>query len=87
MSYVRAWNGKWHILERVTGTHLAEPVGTWNRVAKPERTMVLTNCGLQAFSREIVDELPTRESRHWGLQPKGSMCDNCRAVWEARRSG
>lgn len=70
--YVQVWSGKWHLLESVTGTHPAEPVGPWNRVAKPERKKILTQCGEHAFARRIENSIT------------GSICDKCRPVIESR---
>lgn len=49
---VRAWNGKWHLYAGDRGIAPAEPVGDYNRVAKPEREKAVTMCGENIYVRQ-----------------------------------
>jgi hypothetical protein len=56
---VKAWNGKWHLYEKdLEIIPAVVPDGTWyTRIAKPERLMVLTGCGLHVYQRKRIMEV------------------------------
>jgi len=67
--FVKAWNGKWHLLDRTIGTEPAVPGGP-GTVAKVARPIIITKCGLQAFARRFSgDTLVVHRSK--------MKCANC----------
>ena len=89
---VRAWNGKWHIWEADLGVSPAEPVGSYNSVAKPERVDALTVCGEQIYVRERRSEYPVRyypqsvwrRKAGWEMDQSLTWCTRCATVVQHR---
>lgn len=86
---IKAWNGKWHIFETSLGWVPAEPVGNYNRVAKPKRLKVLTRCGLTILAKSELQDVTKRED-FVTIGPKYHMerpinaCKNCLTVLNRR---
>ncbi len=85
---VQAWNRKWHIYEQDSGIREAEPVGAYNRVAKPARRQALTGCGLGILVRD--ERTINHRSDFTLITPRGTerfsmtFCKNCLRIINRR---
>lgn len=78
--YVKAWNGKWHLLLKLGEV---APITEWNKWPEP-RQIAFTVCGERVHARQIEAELPPRRGYVDRLaKRRGPDCRKCALVEDA----